>query len=128
MSTDTRYSVCGEWFVQEANGCTCYGGDAHYGHEPGCGYEPLIKMEELKAALAGAGYAVVELPAPAGMDDDGQIWFDTTEIRVDTTGHEPVIWRGRNQWTVQQLRAEAAEFLSIAALVDAINAAAEVEK
>lgn len=79
------------------------------------------------AALAG-GFAVVKLPAPAGMDEDGQIWFDATEIRVDTTGSEPEIFIGRHQRTVQQIREEAAELLSIAALVDAINAAAEVEK
>lgn len=62
MSNATGYSVYGEWFVQEASGCTCYGGDAHYGHEPGCGYEPLIKLDELKAALAASGFAVLELP------------------------------------------------------------------
>lgn len=81
-------------------------------------------------ALAG-GFAVVKLPPPSSMDEDGQIWFDTTEIRVDTTGSKPEIYSiGRNELTVQQLRAEAAELLSIAALVDAINAspASEAEK
>lgn len=79
----------------------------------------------LLTALTNAGFALVKLPAPAGMDSDGQIWFDTTETRVDTTGREPEIYSGRNQRTVKQLREEAAELLSIAALVDAINAGAK---
>jgi hypothetical protein len=33
------------------------------GDLPGCGYEPLLKVDELTAALKAAGYAVVELPA-----------------------------------------------------------------
>lgn len=83
-----------------------------------------------KVALAALAdnFAVVKLPAPAGMDEDGQIWFDTTEMSVDTTGSEPEIYAiGRRRRTVKQLREEAAELLSIAALVDAINAATEGE-
>jgi len=80
---------------------------------------------ELHDCLIQCGFALVKLPAPAGMDSDGQIWFDTTETRVDTTGREPEIYSGRNQRTVKQLREEAAELLSIAALVDAINAGAK---
>lgn len=49
-------SVYGDWLVQEANGCTCCGLSPH---EPGCGYEPLVKIEEIKAALTEARYAVV---------------------------------------------------------------------
>ncbi len=68
-------SVYGEWLVQEANGCTCQGTDAHYGHQPGCGYEPLLKVAEIKDALRAAGYAVVELPA--------------TQTVVDMAGNRP---------------------------------------
>lgn len=66
-------SVYGEWLVQEANGCTCQGSDAHYGHQSGCGYEPLLKVEELKAALKGAGFVVIALPEP---DADIGPYFD----------------------------------------------------
>lgn len=86
----------------------------------------LPDIEAVLDAQMRAGYGVVKLPEPAGMDEDGQIWFDYTEIRVDTTGSEPEIFTiGRNQVTVEQIRAEAAELLSIAALVDAIKAGTE---
>lgn len=52
-----NYAVVGEYLAQETNGCTCYGGDAHYGHESGCGYEPVAKLTEIEAAL----YAVMQL-------------------------------------------------------------------
>lgn len=76
------------------------------------------------AYLAETGHVVIKLPEPEGMDEDGQIWFDATEIRVDTTGSEPEIYLGRNQRTVEWIRQEAAELLSIAALVDAAKAEA----
>lgn len=57
-------SVYGEWLVVEAEGCTCQGSDAHYGHQPGCGYEPAATLVDVKAALEAAGFAVVELPQP----------------------------------------------------------------
>lgn len=66
-------SLYGEWLVQEVVGCTCYGGDLPYGHEPGCGYEPLVKVEELKAAFKAGGSAVVELP---DCDAESHEWTD----------------------------------------------------
>lgn len=35
------YSIVNGWLVEEANGCTCGTPGGPYGHEPGCGYEPL---------------------------------------------------------------------------------------
>ena len=55
-------TVLGEWLVQPADQCTCQGPGAHYGHQPGCGYEPLLRLDEVAEALRRAGYAVVELP------------------------------------------------------------------
>lgn len=43
------YAVFGDWLAQSVEQCTCYGGE--FGHEPGCGYEPLIKITE-PAAIA----------------------------------------------------------------------------
>ena len=79
-------------------------------------------------ALREAGIAVIELPPPAGMNEDGQIWFDTTEHCVDTTGRDPEIWWGHIERTVDQLRTQAAELLSVAALVDAIKSGEDVAR
>ncbi|KAB7761783.1 hypothetical protein [Mycolicibacterium mucogenicum] len=111
MTTSARYSVCGEWFVQEANGCTCYGGDAHYGHEPGCGYEPLIKLEDLKAALAPAGYAVIKLPTVAfkGPHDTDAKFFRQVADRLED-GRSSYVGGGNVRAAVSALlRAAAAE-------------------
>lgn len=50
----------GDWLAYPVNKCTCYGGDAHYGHEPGCGYEPMATIGEVKAALIAAGYTITD--------------------------------------------------------------------
>lgn len=34
----------GEWIVQATDGCTCHGGTTVYGHEPGCGIEPIARL------------------------------------------------------------------------------------
>lgn len=60
-----KFSIVGDWLVQQVNTCTCWGGDLHYGHEPGCGYEPLVKVEELRAS----GIALSELP-----DSPSEYW------------------------------------------------------
>ena len=41
-----RLEIVNGWLVESVNYCTCYGGDAPYGHEPGCGYEPLENLQE----------------------------------------------------------------------------------
>ncbi|WPH57691.1 hypothetical protein [Mycobacterium phage WXIN] len=56
----SEYSIIGDWLARAVNACTCYGGGDHnYGHEPGCGYEPLARVEELRAS----GIGIVNLPA-----------------------------------------------------------------
>lgn len=35
----------GSWLVEETNNCTCPG---FYGHEPHCGLEPVIHLQEVK--------------------------------------------------------------------------------
>lgn len=44
------YAVFGDWLAQCVDQCTCYGGE--FGHEPGCGYEPIAKISEVLAALS----------------------------------------------------------------------------
>ena len=39
MPSGTTF-IDGDWLVAEVDGCTCFGGDAHHGHQPGCGLEP----------------------------------------------------------------------------------------
>ena len=65
-------SVYGEWLVQEANGCTCCGISPH---ETGCGYEPLVKVEEIIDALRAARYAVVKLPEHQVWDGPEAWWY-----------------------------------------------------
>lgn len=58
------------WIVAEAGGCTCYGGGP-YGHEPGCGYEPIVQLTDLtperrnarEDAVAEASYRTGQLDA-----------------------------------------------------------------
>lgn len=59
------YDINGEWLVQRVDGCTCYGGRP-YGHEPGCGWEPIAKVADMLEALGGerpASGGLVGLPA-----------------------------------------------------------------
>lgn len=55
-----RVTVMGDCLAYPVNQCTCFGGDAHYGHEPGCGYEPMATIGEVKAALIAAGYTITD--------------------------------------------------------------------
>jgi hypothetical protein len=48
---EPEYSIMNGWLVEFANACTCYGGGP-YGHESGCGYEPIAKVEDLLAKAA----------------------------------------------------------------------------
>jgi hypothetical protein len=48
-----RYVIVGQWLAQETDGCTCGSpNNAPYPHEPGCGQEPIQKIETLLAADA----------------------------------------------------------------------------
>lgn len=40
------YQMHYDWLVLVHDGCTCFGGDAQYGHEPGCGLEPCVQLTE----------------------------------------------------------------------------------
>lgn len=41
---------------------------------------------DVVAAIRDSGYTVIALPESDGPDEDGQLWFDDSDIRVDTTG------------------------------------------
>lgn len=38
--------IHGGWLIIHVGHCTCYGGGP-YGHEPGCGYEPIAQLVDL---------------------------------------------------------------------------------
>lgn len=69
-----------------------------------------------------ARYAVVELPTLEDSDDDGQIYTDVTELRIDTTGrHGDEVFRGAHQISPYWLRREAAELLAAANRAEAAD-------
>lgn len=45
-----RLHVIGDWLVEETGNHTCgTGPDGHYGiHEPGCGYEPITPLDQIR--------------------------------------------------------------------------------
>jgi hypothetical protein len=47
-----KFTVIGEWLVQETDGCTCFGGEFGQ-HEQHCGAEPLVKISEIIAVFTG---------------------------------------------------------------------------
>lgn len=44
-----KFSIMAGWLVYEVGEHTCggYGPESGYMHEPGCGYEPVLKLSEL---------------------------------------------------------------------------------
>lgn len=43
----TRFDIAGDWLVEQTDRCTCGVGTglaSVYGHEPGCGYEPVARL------------------------------------------------------------------------------------
>ena len=48
-----RLHVMGDWLVEETGKHTCgTGPDGHYGlHEPGCGYEPITPLAQIRIEM-----------------------------------------------------------------------------
>ncbi|WP_016695009.1 hypothetical protein [Rhodococcus rhodochrous] len=63
-----------------------------------------------------AHYGVVELPTLNDPDDDGQIYTDVAELRIDTSGPNgnEVFLPGGSQTSPHQLRQEASDYLAAA--------------
>lgn len=63
-----------------------------------------------------ARYGVVELPTLNDPDDDGQIYTDVAELRIDTSGPNgnEVFLPGGMQTSPSRLRQEAADYLAAA--------------
>jgi hypothetical protein len=63
-----RLRIDGEWLVLEVDRHTCgTGPEGHYGaHEPGCGLEPLLRLDELDALLTALG----KYGAPINVPDE----------------------------------------------------------
>lgn len=77
--TPGQYSVINDWLVIAANQCTC-GAGGEFGHEPGCGYEPVAKIAEIEAALANVRN-IREL-AETMMNEQGQGWNSISGRRI----------------------------------------------
>lgn len=113
-------SVYGEWLVQEANGCTCQGSDAHYGHQSGCGYEPLLKVEDVKDALKTGGYAVIELPIAEDAEGNYGLYVSRAPHFGLSVGEEHD--QGSRFRSVEETRRYAAALLAVAAAAEAVEA------
>lgn len=62
-------------------------------------------------------YYIVKL-AKGVEDDDGQVWFDDGDIRVDLSGGQASAWINGHEVTEKQLRAAASELLGAAAVLE----------
>jgi len=52
MTRAGQYEVINGWLAQRVDGCTCAPGPMGE-HEPGCGWEPLDRVEDIAARMAG---------------------------------------------------------------------------
>ncbi|EGD24678.1 hypothetical protein [Prescottella equi] len=72
------------------------------------------------AALTNAGKTIVELPEGIE-DDDGQVWFDDLDIRVDCTGQSRPydVWVDDERlWYVGRAKRRAAALLAAARVAE----------
>lgn len=92
--TDEPFAVIADHLVAHVGRCTCDGPFETYGHRPGCGYEPIMTLDELAAVLAKAGRVVVDLPEPDDRDEYGPRWDSVRDmpIRVEVDGGSPAVW------------------------------------
>ena len=58
-----KVSIMSGWLVYDVGEHTCggYGPESGYAHEPTCGYEPMIKVDEIPALLDAADERDAEL-------------------------------------------------------------------
>lgn len=71
-----QFAVIANHLVVNVGRCTCDGPFETYGHRPECGYEPIMTLDELATVLSQAGRTVLELPAPAGVDENCDTWWE----------------------------------------------------
>ncbi|NKZ93738.1 hypothetical protein GS966_28865 [Rhodococcus hoagii] len=71
------------------------------------------------AALTNADHVIVKLPQGIE-DDDGQVWFDEFDVRVDCTGtSRPYeVWVGGRSRSAAGLEHLAAEYLAAARVAE----------
>ncbi|MEC4616282.1 hypothetical protein [Tsukamurella tyrosinosolvens] len=67
--TEQALLVRSGWIVAEAGGCTCYGGGP-YGHEPGCGLEPIVKLADVGRTGAALAEAKATIERVRALCDD----------------------------------------------------------
>ncbi|NKS97476.1 hypothetical protein GTA09_20315 [Rhodococcus hoagii] len=88
----------------------------------GCGEASATDREHaahVVAALTNAGKTIVELPEGIP-DDDGQVWFDEFDVRVDCTGttRPYEVWVGGRSRSAAGLEHQAAEYLAAARVAE----------
>ncbi|NKW34834.1 hypothetical protein GS942_23380 [Rhodococcus hoagii] len=88
-------------------------------HTNGSGDRNRAYAAHVVAALTNAGHVIVELPEGTP-DDDGQVWFDEFDVRVDCTGtsrpHD--VWVGGRSRSAAGLEHQAAEYLAAARVAE----------
>lgn len=57
-----QFAVIGDYLAGNVGRRTCDGPFETYGHRPECGYEPIMKLDELTSVLSRAGRVVVDQP------------------------------------------------------------------
>ena len=61
----------------------------------------------------------IQLPVPDGPDDDGQLWLDAPDIRVDLTGRNHPEYPPTIYWMGKEISAAAARSTGLALLAAA---------
>ncbi len=62
---------------------------------------------------------VIKLPEPLGPDDDGQLWLDAPDIRVDLTGGRSLECPPTIHWMGKEISSAAARSTGLALLAAA---------
>lgn len=81
-------AAVGTYLCEKVDGCTCYGPESGYPHEPHCGWEPSLPLDKVRAAVLSDDDETVERIAKALRYEDIEVlpgcdWFDTEHLRYE---------------------------------------------
>ena len=86
--TNKEIGVMGEWLVVAANDCTC--GGSPFGHQPGCGYEPIGRIADLLASASLTGELLTEVERlRATLAVVGELLLEHEIVEVIRSGGRP---------------------------------------
>lgn len=80
---DATYKVVGTWLVEVVDDCTCGTNGLPYGHEPGCGTDPVVDLSRLMAIPTGPEHVI---EANAIDDAADQLGNQTLNTRWQAVG------------------------------------------